>query len=111
MIDTELDQSLKLSNSFCGPTYMSVNYEGCRPDSETMVWTVKLAHGAQHYEYRLLEGGSAPICVIRDVNDPKRSRAVDFSGPDHDEVMQRMDEAVKLVTGTTSSFLMGQVRS
>ena len=77
---------------------MTVNYEGRRPDSEALVWTVKLVHGA-HFEYRLLQGVSAPICVIRDVNYRVRSRAVEFSGPDHDEVMRRMDEAVSFVTG------------
>lgn len=98
MINTDLEKSRATSNAIYESTYMTVKYEGRRPDSEALVWTVKLIHGA-HFEYRLLQGVSAPICVIRDVNYLTRSRAVEFSGPDHDEVMRRMDQAVTFVTG------------
>jgi hypothetical protein len=100
MIDTNLEESKALSNAFCGSAYMTVDYDGFRKGSNALVWTVKLAYGAQHYEYRLLDQGvDAPIFVLRDVKCRERSRAVEFSGFDHAEVIRRMDEAVCFVTG------------
>jgi hypothetical protein len=81
MIDAEITDMLMVCNPAdrSSGQFFSAQYAGkAEEDSEALVWSVFTQNG--RYQYRLLNGSDAPICVFRSEQRPDLKLAIELVG-------------------------------
>ena len=83
-IDAEITNMLMICNTAhqSSGQFFSAQYMGkAEEDSEALVWNVANENGS--YQYRLLDGVNAPICVFRNLRRPDLKLAIELAGDDN----------------------------
>lgn len=81
MIDAEITNMLMVCNPAdrSSGQFFSAQYAGkAEEDSEALVWSVSTENG--NYQYRLVDGVNAPICVFRSEQRPDLKLAIELAG-------------------------------